>query len=124
MGAQVYKTTNNVIGRQVMGELYECDRDILVDEEKLKEIVIEATNVGNMKLLDVKSYKIGLGVSVIAIILESHITIHTWPEYLFATVDVYSCGPHTNPKAAFLYIVEKLKAKRYTIKEEDRSSRF
>lgn len=122
IGAQLI--TTNVIGKQVFGELYECDEEILKNEELLREIVAEATKIGNMKLLDIKSYKIGLGVSVMAIILESHIAIHTWPEYQFATVDVYSCGAHTNPRAAFMYIVERLRAKRYTIKEEDRSSKL
>ncbi len=101
-----------VYGRHVYGNLYECDANILKDEEKLREIVIEAAKIGNMTLLDVKSWKIGDGVSVVAIVLESHITIHTWPEYRFATVDVYSCGKHTDPDSAFNYIVKALRAKR------------
>jgi len=101
-----------VYGRHVYGNLYECDANILRDEKKLREIVIEAANIGNMTLLDVKSWKIGEGVSVVAIVLESHITIHTWPEYRFATVDVYSCGKHTDPDSAFNYIVKALGAKR------------
>ena len=101
-----------VYGRHVYGNLYECDADILRDEGKLREIVIEAAKIGNMTLLDVKSWKIGEGVSVVAIVLESHITIHTWPEYRFATVDVYSCGKHTDPDSAFNYIVKALGARR------------
>ncbi|MBP1357736.1 MAG: adenosylmethionine decarboxylase, partial [Sulfolobus sp.] len=66
----------------------------------------------------------GEGVSVVAIVLESHITIHTWPEYRFATVDVYSCGAHTDPNKAFEYIVTQLDAKRYTKNEADRSLEF
>lgn len=101
-----------VYGRHVYGNLYECDANILRDEGKLREIVIEAAKIGNMTLLDVKSWKIGEGVSVVAIVLESHITIHTWPEYRFATVDVYSCGKHTDPDSAFNYIVKALGARR------------
>lgn len=74
-----------------------------------------------MTLLDVKSWKIGLGVSVVAIVLESHITIHTWPEYEFATVDVYSCGAHTKPEESFKYIINKLKPGRVFIGKADRS---
>jgi S-adenosylmethionine decarboxylase len=101
-----------VYGRHVYGNLYECDETILRDEEKLRQIVIEAARIGDMTLLDVKSWKIGEGVSVVAIVLESHITIHTWPEYRFATVDVYSCGKHTDPDSAFDYIVKMLGARR------------
>ncbi|AAK40898.1 Conserved hypothetical protein [Saccharolobus solfataricus P2] len=113
-----------VVGKQVYGSLYECDEDVLKDTKRLEQIIKEAADIGNMNILDIKSWKIGEGVSVVAIILESHITIHTWPEYRFATVDVYSCGPHTSPLNAFRYIVEKLGAKRYTINEADRSSEF
>ena len=117
-------TTPKVIGKHVYGNLYDCDTAILKDKERLEDIVREAVKEGNMTLLDIKSWKIGEGVSVVAIVLESHITIHTWPEYGFATVDVYSCGAHTDPHKAFMYIVNELKAKRYTINEADRSSEF
>ena len=117
-------TKPKVIGKQVYGSLYDCDAEVLKDRERLEEIVKEAVKIGNMTLLDIKSWKIGEGVSVVAIVLESHVTIHTWPEYNFATVDVYSCGAHTDPHKAFMYIVNELKAKRYTINEADRSSEF
>lgn len=106
------KSIEKVIGKHVYGNLYGCDPRILSNEEELKRIVTRAAELGNMTLLEVKSWKIGLGVSVVAIILESHITIHTWPEFSFATVDVYSCGEHTDPAKAFNYIVMELRAKR------------
>jgi S-adenosylmethionine decarboxylase len=113
-----------VIGKQVYGSLYDCDAEALRDEDVIRDIVIKAVSEGNMTLLDIKGWKIGEGVSIVAIILESHITIHTWPEYNFATVDVYSCGAHTDPVAAFKYIVTRLNAKRFSMNETDRSSDF
>lgn len=99
-----------VVGKHVYGNLIGCqNNEALRDPRRLEEIVKTAAEKGNMTVLDVKSWKIGEGVSVVAVILESHITIHTWPEYNFATVDVYSCGSHTDPYAAFNYIVEELK---------------
>jgi S-adenosylmethionine decarboxylase len=87
-----------------------------MDEEYLVNVVKSAVEIGGFTLLDVKVWKIWPGVSVIAIILESHIAIHTWPEHRFATVDVYTCGSKGDPFKAFNYIVEKLRAKRYTVK--------
>ncbi|MCS7106855.1 MAG: adenosylmethionine decarboxylase [Acidilobaceae archaeon] len=101
-----------VYGYHVYGDLHECDVEILGNEQKLKEVVEEAARRGNMTLLDVKSWKIGEGVSIVGIVLESHIAIHTWPEYRFATVDAYTCGTHTRPDVAFEYIVSALGAKR------------
>lgn len=113
-----------VIGKQVYGSLYDCDESTLKDVERLKSIVINSAKIGNMTLLDIKAWKIGEGASVVAIVLESHITIHTWPEYRFATVDVYSCGAKSEPKKAFAYIAKELGAKRYSMNEADRSSDF
>ncbi len=110
-----------VIGRHYYGELYGCDPILLSDEKRLSEIVVEAARVGGFTLLDVKAWKIHPGVSVVGIVLESHISIHTWPEYGFATVDVYTCGDEGDPRAAFLYIAERLGARRYTLKYSDRS---
>ncbi len=111
-----------VVGKHVYGNLIGCRNiEALRSPEMLEEIVKEAAERGNMTLLDIKSWKIGEGVSVVAIILESHITIHTWPEYSFATVDVYSCGSHTNPHVAFNYIVETLKPERIETGRFDRS---
>jgi S-adenosylmethionine decarboxylase len=111
-----------VYGKHVYGNLYGCrNSELLRDEERLKEVILEAADRGNMTVLDIKSWKIGEGVSLVAIILESHITIHTWPEYDFATVDVYSCGAHADPLSAFNYIVDALKPERVESGMADRS---
>ncbi|HIH90061.1 TPA: adenosylmethionine decarboxylase [Desulfurococcaceae archaeon] len=110
-----------VYGKHYYGNLYGCNVEKLKDEEYLRDLVVEAAKVGNMTLLDVKSWKMGEGVSVVAIVLESHITIHTWPEFAFATVDVYSCGSHTDPRKAFEFIVRNLEAKKVVGGNADRS---
>ncbi len=126
--AQMVKTGGGVkgavrvYGRHVYGNLYDCGNEMLLKDAKgLEELVLKAAREGNMKVLDVKSWKIGEGVSVVAIILESHITIHTWPEFKFATVDVYSCGSHTDPLRAFEVIVEALRPARIEKGEADRT---
>ncbi|MEM1826195.1 MAG: adenosylmethionine decarboxylase [Desulfurococcaceae archaeon] len=113
-----------VFGRHVYGELYECNPNYLSDIEYLINTVREAVYRSNYTLLDIKAWKINPGVSVVAVILESHIAIHTWPEYSFATVDVYTCGLKGDPFKAFMYIVEKLEPKRYSVKFSDRSMKW
>ncbi|MGC8572813.1 MAG: adenosylmethionine decarboxylase [Caldisphaera sp.] len=104
-----YNKKPKVVGRHVYGNVKGCrNTNLLKDEKGLTSLLIKAGNAGNMTILDVKTWKIGEGVSAVAIVLESHITIHTWPEYKFATVDVYSCGSHTDPKKAFDFIVNAL----------------
>jgi len=112
-----------VSGRHVYGNLYGCNPEILADEVKLTSIVKEAAVVANAVLISLTYFKFpgGHGVSVVGIVQESHISIHTWPEYRYATVDVYTCGTHTDPYAAFEYIAKSLEAEKVEVFVTDRS---
>lgn len=117
--------SSRIIGKHVYGNLYEIDVEIALNEELLRKIVVEAAQLANMTVYDVKSWKFGGkkgGVSVIALVIESHLAIHTWVEYRYATVDVYTCGEKSDPWKAFNHIVEHLRPKYYTINYADRSS--
>ncbi len=114
-----------IIGKHVYGNLYGVKKELLWDEDLLRSIIVQAAKTANMRLVEIKSWKFtGFhgGVSVIALVLESHIALHTWPDYGYATVDVYTCGANSDPWKAFNYIVETLKPHYYTVHYADRSS--
>ncbi len=114
-----------VIGKHVYGNLYGCDAGALADEQLIVNVVREAVTVARATLMEIKSWKVeGIkgGVSVLALITESHIAVHTWPEYRYAAVDVFTCGDHSDPKAAFEHIVKALKPKLVVQHYADRSS--
>ena len=116
---------DRVIGKHVYGNLYEIDAEIAGDEERLRNVVLEAAREANMTVYDIRSWSFGGkkgGVSVIALVVESHIAVHTWVEYRYATVDVYTCGEKSNPWKAFNVIIASLKPKYYTVNYADRSS--
>ncbi len=116
---------DRVVGKHIYANLYECNVSVISDEKKLSEIVKKAAELANAILYELKVWKFGGskgGVSVIGLVLESHIAIHTWPKYKFATVDVYTCGAHTDPWKAFRYIVSQLKPKNFSVNYTDRSS--
>ncbi len=117
-----------VIGKHYYGEAYGIDKDVLADENSLRNIVIKAAEIANMHLVEVNSWKFKggdkEGVSVIALVLESHIAVHTWPAYGYATIDVYTCGEQSDPLSAFRYIISQLKPKRYTLNYSDRSYKY
>jgi S-adenosylmethionine decarboxylase len=50
-------------------------------------------------------------------IAESHISIHTWPEYKYAAVDVFTCGDNVDPAKAVRLITERLEAKNHSLIE-------
>jgi len=120
----------SVIGKHVYGELYFSEPSKLTDLELIENIVIEAAKEGNMHIVNISPFRfkgpngVDGGVSVIAIILESHIAIHTWPEANYATVDIYSCGASSDPHKAFEYIINKLKPKNYKKNYADRSNKY
>lgn len=55
------------------------------------------------------------GVSGVVVIAESHLTIHTWPEYGYAAVDVFTCGDQIDPQDAASFLKDALGAQRYTV---------
>ncbi|MCY0873944.1 MAG: adenosylmethionine decarboxylase [Acidianus infernus] len=116
---------DKIVGKHVFGNLYDIDPKILTDREYLEKLVLEAVKVAKMKLVEAKSWSFGGkkgGVSVLALVEESHIALHTWNEYNYATLDVYTCGEQSDPQAAFDYIVKALKPRRYQVFYADRSS--
>ena len=118
---------DRIIGKHVFGNLYGCPKELLANEVFLKNVVLEAARVANTKIYDLKSWKIEGpkgGISVIALVIESHIAIHTWIEYEYATVDIYTCGEHSDPEAAFNYIISMLKPRRYVKYKADRSQQL
>ncbi len=121
------KTINledTVVGKHVYANLYGVDRALLSDEEYLVDVVRAAAGLSNMTLVDLKSWSFGGrkgGISVIALVVESHIALHTWIEYGYATLDIYTCGADSDPWKGFKYVLNSLKPKRYTVGYADRS---
>jgi S-adenosylmethionine decarboxylase len=55
------------------------------------------------------------GVTGVVAIAESHLCIHTWPEYGYAAVDIFTCGDSINPEDAVPYIVEAFGAADHSV---------
>src|SRR4030088_1841853 len=87
------------IGRHVILEMWGCDNLDSVDtaEQALREMVVAL----DVNLLDLKVYPFSpVGVTGMAIVSESHLVIHTWPEYGYAAVDIFTCGAVRDPQDA------------------------
>lgn len=94
---------------------------MLTDTEGLKELLLEAADIMGATVVDHSFSQFpGGGVSGTVTIAESHIAIHTWPEYRFAAVSVESCGDKINPWHAHTLFMERLEAKRSSEFKVDR----
>ena len=102
-------------------DYYDCSTDILSDTEGLKELLLEAADLMGATVLDHSFSQFpGGGVSGIITIAESHIAIHTWPEYRFAALSVESCGDRINPWHAHPLCMDRLGAQRSSEFKVDR----
>ena len=79
------------LSRHGLLDLYGCNPGLLCDEGRLKTILAAAAEAAQATVLDSRFHTFG-GVTGVLLLAESHISIHTWPEYGFAAVDVFLCG--------------------------------
>lgn len=93
-------------------DLYGCPREILDDYDYLQEVMETAISMSGATLLRIFGEKFSpQGVTLLALLAESHASIHTWPEQGYAAVDLYTCNPEgVTPHKAVKYIKEKLGA--------------
>jgi S-adenosylmethionine decarboxylase len=109
------------LGRHLMVELYNCDSKILNDVHKVETIMVDAAKHAHARIVDVVFHTFNPhGISGVIVIAESHLAIHTWPEYGYASIDIYTCGTEINPWRAYNYMVRKFKAKSMTAVEMKR----
>lgn len=109
------------LGRHLLLELKDCNKEVLDDVDFVKICLNEAAmRCGATVVGESFCHFPPHGVSGIINIAESHISIHTWPEYRYAAVDVFTCGDNVEPEEAAKLIVEKLEAKSYSLVELQR----
>ncbi|WP_246566281.1 adenosylmethionine decarboxylase [Tissierella simiarum] len=101
------------LGRHILVEYYNCDNKVLNNAKLIEGYMIEAAKIAKATVVESVFHTFNpWGVSGAVIIEESHLTIHTWPEYSYAAVDLFTCGTMIDPWAAFEYLEEKLKAEK------------
>ena len=101
------------LGRHILVEFYNCDKNILKDYDLIEEFMKNAAIKSNATIVESCFHKFNpWGVSGAVIIQESHLTIHTWPEFGYASVDLFTCGDKVNPWIGFEYLQDVLKAER------------
>jgi S-adenosylmethionine decarboxylase len=103
--------------KELLVDLYKCKAD-LNDETKLLTIVTEAAKKAGAHVLQASVHRFSpMGCSVVVILKETHISIHTWPEFGFAALDIFLCGESLDPYQAWEHIKDQLKPEDFMIKE-------
>ncbi|MDI6890904.1 MAG: adenosylmethionine decarboxylase [Thermodesulfovibrionales bacterium] len=109
------------LGNHLLIELRDCNPEILKSLEKVKKVLISAAKEAEATIIDLSFHEFNpFGISGVVVIAESHLTIHTWPEYSYAAVDIFTCGDVIRPEVAASYLIRQLECKNPSIVEMKR----
>src|ERR1700689_380313 len=90
-------------GSHLIIDLWEAEG--LADRERIETALIDAVNAAGATLLHIHlhTFEEGGGISGVAVLAESHISVHTWPEKGYAAFDVFMCGDGQPRKALSVF---------------------
>ena len=67
----------------------------LDSEERLADAMVRTVHGAGLTMLSYHCHKLDpAGISCVGVLLESHISFHTWPEEGVITLDLFTCGPN------------------------------
>ena len=108
--------------KHLLLELYKCNYEKLNDESFLRCTLNRAAKLANATVLNLISNKFEpQGVTAIALLAESHISIHTWPESNYSAVDIFTCGQNMLPELASKYLIDALNAEEHSLRIIERN---
>lgn len=110
------------LGRHLVADFYGCPPVKLSNISALFKILKDAAKAANVEIIGEYGKKFDWpgGVSVVLIIKESHLSIHTWPEFGYAAIDIYTCGKSIDPWKALEVVRAELIPETVTIMEVKR----
>lgn len=108
-----------VLGRHLVAEMHGCPPELLLSLDFARKVLRGAVEVSGATYLGEfhTVFKPGGGVSVIVAVAESHLSIHTWPEYGYAALDIFTCGELADPWKAYEHVVSKYKPEKVNVTE-------
>ena len=113
------------LGRHFLADLSGVDPVLLTDPRQVERILLQAAQVAGATAIFGKFHHFGenAGVTGVLLLRESHISIHTWPEYGFAAVDAFMCGD-ARPELAIEVVQTAFQPKHIRIDEMLRSAQM
>jgi S-adenosylmethionine decarboxylase len=111
----------HALGTHLLLELRDCSPKTLGNLEFVQETLKNAALAAKATIVEVAFHEFSpFGISGMVVIAESHLAIHTWPEYGYAAVDVFTCGDLIDPRVAAKFLIEQFECKNPSIIEMKR----
>ena len=109
------------LGTHLLVELRDCNPAILKNLEEVRDALVSAAKEAKATVIDISFHEFNpFGISGMVVIAESHLSIHTWPEYNYAAVDIFTCGDVIKPEVAAASIIERFECKNPSMVEMKR----
>ncbi len=106
------------LGAHLLIELKECNAKTISNLKEVKAVLISAAEAAEATIIEVAFHEFSpFGISGMVIIAESHLSIHTWPEYKYAAVDIFTCGNIIKPEKAVAFLIKKFQSKNPSVVE-------
>ena len=107
-------------GTHMIADLYGCSH--LDDLALIDAALRDATKAIGATLLDLRLHAFGpeQGITGVALLAESHVSIHTWPEHGYAAVDIFVCGSSADPAVGIRLLCSRLNAARSDVSRHGR----
>jgi len=113
----------SALGRHILVEFFGCESEILNEVSTIETGMVNAAEKAGATVINSTFHHFSpYGVSGVVVIQESHLAIHTWPEYQYSAVDLFTCGDSVNPWVSFDFLKEAFKATSYSALEMRRGS--
>ena len=110
-----------VLGKHAIMDFSGCSPEILGNNALIQEIIYQAADIAKITIVgDLERHFEPNGYTAILLLEESHLSIHTWPEYNYVSVDLYSCNLNTDFEAVKIFLVNRLGARKTTYTVVDR----
>lgn len=107
-----------ILGRHLIVEYSSCNKNKLNNPELMEQYLNEAAIKSGATIVKSMFHRYNpQGVSGVVVIAESHLSIHTWPEYGYAAVDFFTCGETVDPYLAHEHIADMLEAGESQVEE-------
>ena len=103
--------TQPVIGKHAIVDLSGCDPQIVRNHKLILDILKQATQIARVTIVGMQERCFTPeGYSAVLVLEESHLSVHTWPEHNYVSLDLYSCNLDTDFEAVEKFLVKKFKA--------------
>lgn len=80
-------------GQHLLVDIEGVDEDFLNSEERLSKAMVDTVKESGLHMLSYHCHAlVPSGVSCVGVLLESHISFHTWPAEGVITLDLFTCG--------------------------------